>query len=100
MTLSNNQISVIGVTCLLILILIVFVPIIPDSSSTGSITIIEYFQTLDVSSDLPVNPDTGDEVGFCTLQFDPYCGTDGVTYGNLCQLELAEDIEIAFKGEC
>nr|ADI96224.1 Kazal-type serine proteinase inhibitor 4 [Procambarus clarkii] len=41
----------------------------------------------------------------CTDDYTPVCGTDGVTYGNLCLLELAdclseEDITLAYEGEC
>lgn len=121
MTLSNNQISVIGISCLLIIIFIVFVPIIAiDVDQPSSLafcvtqpcedmvviqerkTILEFI-TDDENTQLldRVNPDPSpDEVGFCTLQYDPYCGDDGVTYGNLCQLEQAGNVEIAFKGEC
>ena len=36
---------------------------------------------------------------FCTLEYDPVCGVDGVTYGNACQARSAH-VDIAHEGEC
>lgn len=39
----------------------------------------------------------------CSQQYDPVCGSDGVTYSNSCMFELANDNDrsvTATKGEC
>lgn len=39
----------------------------------------------------------------CSQQYDPVCGSDGVTYSNSCMFELANDRDsnvTATKGEC
>lgn len=38
-----------------------------------------------------------EEPTMCTMQYDPVCGVDGVTYGNACS---AGKTEIAYAGEC
>ena len=35
----------------------------------------------------------------CTMQWEPMCGVDGETYGNLCMLD-ASNIKLDYEGEC
>lgn len=46
---------------------------------------------------LSLNTFTKAEERACTMQYDPVCGVNGITYGNSC---MANDIKIAYKGEC
>ncbi len=37
--------------------------------------------------------------GACTLQWNPVCGVDGVTFGNMCMLNAA-DVKLDYPGAC
>ena len=45
------------------------------------------------------------QIRFCTHEFDPVCGDNGVTFSNLCNLQIAQclhdiDIEVIKHGVC
>ena len=121
MTLTNSQISVIGIGCLVVLILIIFVPIIPvESDQPESLavcittpcddmvvvqekqTVLDYLRDSgNIETLTPLAPDDmPDDVGACIEIYQPVCGTDGQTYSNSCFLSLSENVEIDHQGQC
>jgi ovoinhibitor len=55
--------------------------------------------TSDIERGLNNSDPLDDDLIFCTEQYDPVCGVNGVTYGNDCFAEVA-GVEIAYYGEC
>lgn len=77
----NFSYGVIAAVGILVAISIGFISMDPDS-------ILE--PRMEVSEDGPVA---------CTMQWEPMCGVDGVTYGNLCMMN-ASGAELDYEGEC
>jgi len=46
-----------------------------------------------------IEPELEEDLTVCTMQWDPMCGVDGETYGNLCMLDAA-NIKLDYQGEC
>ena len=55
---------------------------------------------ISMSPDQVIEPRAVDEQPIaCTMQWDPMCGIDGETYGNLCMLDAA-NVKLDYVGEC
>lgn len=101
---TNKQILKIGAICLVFIFFIGIIPIIPEpkvcftTPCPQSITVFEAVQKLEFSDNLPINPNPSDDVS-CIEIYQPVCGKDGMTYSNICFLELSETL-LDHQGEC
>jgi plastocyanin len=74
--------------------------------SVGIIAIVGVLAAVSIGF-IAMNPDeiiqprmvSVDEPTVCTLEWNPMCGVDGETYGNLCMLNAA-DVKLDHAGEC
>lgn len=57
-----------------------------------------------VNSSCPEPEPKPDKPKFCPLYYDPVCGSDGVTYSNMCFFNIAKDsnhkLRVAHEGAC
>lgn len=54
---------------------------------TGLVVMACYLQSIAVAQEV------------CSLEYEPVCGNDGVTYNNACTAS-AQDVEIDYAGTC
>lgn len=105
---TNKMILGAGLICLIGVLIIAFVPIIPEPKQCFTtpcdqfITIFDAVQKLDVSTETltPLAPDDMPEETLCIEIYQPVCGTDGITYSNICFLEITEEVELDHQGVC
>ena len=75
-----------------------FIAISPDDIPEPRIVEMTSPKIIEIDEELKTMEPIDDPIS-CIAQWDPVCGIDGETYGNLCELDVA-DIKLDYQGEC
>jgi len=93
----NFAYGVIAIVGVLVAISLGFIAISPDDIPEPRIVEMTT-QIVDIDEESKTMEKIKDSV-VCTLEWNPMCGVDGETYGNLCMLDAA-DVKLDYQGEC
>jgi len=93
----NFAYGVIVIVGVLVAITIGFIAVSPDDIPEPRIVEMTA-QIVDIDEESKTMENVENLVA-CTLEWNPMCGVDGETYGNLCMLDGAE-IKLDYQGEC
>jgi len=92
----NFSYAVIAIVGVLVAITLGFIASSPDDIPEPRIVDVTT-SIIDIDESKTMEKDEGPIA--CTLQYDPQCGVDGETYGNLCMLDAA-NAKLDYSGEC
>jgi len=93
----NFAYGVIAIVGVLVAIILGFIAISPDDIPEPRIIEMTTSKIIDIDESKTM--ENIEDLVACTLEWNPMCGVDGETYGNLCMLDAA-DIKLDYQGEC
>ena len=92
----NFSYAVIAIVGVLVAISIGFIAVSPDDIPEPRIVDVTA-SIIDIDESKIMEKDEGPIA--CTLEWNPMCGVDGITYGNPCAIDAA-DVKLDYEGEC